>query len=104
MHLKRVLIVSDDPRLRRLLADALAREFEVLQACDGADGLRAVLSAKPDAALVDFMMPVAGLEMIQGLSVDASTQTILMHLNKCEGLDAISAKVSGLFASQPVYA
>jgi CheY-like chemotaxis protein len=55
----RVLIVDDDPAIRRVLELALASEaFEVRQAGDGREGLAILDSWRPDLILLDLMMPV----------------------------------------------
>lgn len=72
----KLLIVDDDRFLRQLLADVLGREYEILQAGNGDEGLRLALSERPDAVLVDLTMPVSGLTTIRGMYEDASTREI----------------------------
>jgi len=55
---KRVLVVDDDPQLRRLLELTLRRAgYEVDSAATGEEGVAKVLSFKPDLVLMDVMMP-----------------------------------------------
>jgi YesN/AraC family two-component response regulator len=55
-----VLLVDDDPSVRRLLKVALSLEEgfgEVREACGGADALRVCTEFKPDVIFLDFSMP-----------------------------------------------
>ncbi len=55
----KILVVDDDPNLRVLLRQMLVlRGFEVVDAEDGEDALNAVAEAKPDAVVLDVMMPI----------------------------------------------
>ncbi|MDO8370897.1 MAG: response regulator [Pseudomonadota bacterium] len=55
--MKTILIVDDHPDIRRLLSITLGGEYMVLEAHDGASGLEAVLAHRPQAVLLDVMMP-----------------------------------------------
>jgi DNA-binding response OmpR family regulator len=53
-----VLVVDDDGDIRALVAGLLERAgYEVNEAADGRDGLRAVFSDRPDLVLLDVTMP-----------------------------------------------
>ncbi len=75
----RVVLIDDDPDLRKLVQ--LTLEFtagwEVTAAADGAEGLEAVRTVKPDVAVVDVMMPgMDGYEVCQRLKNDPETKDI----------------------------
>jgi len=54
----RVLVIDDDGDVRALVAGLLNRAgYEVNEASDGRDGLRAVFSDRPDLVLLDVTMP-----------------------------------------------
>lgn len=56
--MKKVLVVDDEPSIRKLLSVALGnRGFEVLEAEDGITGLAAITANKPDLVVLDVMMP-----------------------------------------------
>ena len=63
----RVLLVEDDPAVRRILALQLqTRGFDVRTASDGAEGFRALQEALPDCVVLDLMMPVMdGFELLK---------------------------------------
>ena len=53
-----VLIIDDEPDMRRYLAAILADQYRVLKARDGAEGLELARRERPELVLVDLMMPV----------------------------------------------
>lgn len=54
----RILIVDDEPLVRRSLARALkSNEHETFEAVDGLQGLSAWKSEKPDVVFLDVLMP-----------------------------------------------
>jgi two-component system, OmpR family, KDP operon response regulator KdpE len=61
-----VLVVDDDPSIRRgLAAELAAAGYETLEACDGEEGARLAVEREPDLVLTDLAMPVAdGFELI----------------------------------------
>ena len=64
----RVLLVDDDPQLRRAIAKVLARGgFDVDTADDATPALDAAAAKRPDIAIVDFNMPTCGLEVVRQL-------------------------------------
>ncbi len=53
-----ILLVDDDPTLRRLLGDYLSSEsFAVSQAASGADALKLAYQQRPTLVVMDVMMP-----------------------------------------------
>ena len=60
----RILIVDDEPDMRRFLAMLLADEYQVLQAADGPSGRQIAAAEQPDLMIVDHMMPaMTGIEL-----------------------------------------
>ncbi|OKH13156.1 diguanylate cyclase domain-containing protein [[Limnothrix rosea] IAM M-220] len=64
-----ILIVDDDPIIRRLIRFAMEKEgYEVVEAANGEAGLELFWQRIPDIVLLDFMMPVMnGIEFCQKL-------------------------------------
>src|SRR6266545_4224421 len=59
----RVLVVDDDELIRRLLVEVLTDEgYEVRLAADGAAGLAVLRGWRPDAIILDAVMPGAGAD------------------------------------------
>jgi CheY-like chemotaxis protein len=56
--ISKVLVVDDDPSVRRLVCDVLqAYGYSTVDASDGFSALRMVQSEKPDCVVLDVMMP-----------------------------------------------
>jgi two-component system alkaline phosphatase synthesis response regulator PhoP len=77
-RLGRVLVVEDEPDVAELLRFNLAKEgYDVLQATNGADGLRQARELAPDLVLLDLMVPqLNGWEVCRRLKQDAATRAI----------------------------
>ncbi len=67
--MSRVLVVDDEPQIRRALAINLrARKYDVVTAEDGASALAAAARRPPDVVLLDLGLPdMDGMEVIAGL-------------------------------------
>ncbi|WP_061961207.1 response regulator transcription factor [Demequina flava] len=91
---RRILVVDDEDNLRTMLVAALKYEgYDVIQAVDGADGLRAVKEHRPDLIVLDVMMPnVDGFAMCRRLR-DAGDRTPVIFLT---ARDSSEDKVEGL--------
>ncbi len=63
---KKILVVEDDRFLRELITQKLAREgYDVSEAVDGEDGVKKAEEEKPDAILMDLILPgIDGFEAI----------------------------------------
>ena len=68
----RILVVDDNERNRRLLADILeAKGYHAIKASSGEEALERVKSQKPDLVLLDVMMPgLDGYEVCQAIRAD----------------------------------
>ncbi|MEM6821392.1 MAG: ATP-binding protein, partial [Verrucomicrobiota bacterium] len=61
-----ILVVDDEPDMRRFLVSMLSGEHTVFQAADGDAGIRIAEAEKPDLILLDWMLPGKhGLEVCQ---------------------------------------
>jgi two-component system response regulator MprA len=97
----RVLVVEDDPDLRRLLRASLGEEgFEVATAANGRDALRASTGPQPDLMVIDIGLPDAdGRDLCQALRAQGSTAPVLF----LTALDAVTDRVSGFSAGGDDY-
>jgi CheY-like chemotaxis protein len=66
---KKILCIEDDSETAALIVEELAdRGFEAGAACDGHEGLVAILNTTPDLVLCDINMPVmSGYEVLERL-------------------------------------
>jgi two-component system, OmpR family, phosphate regulon response regulator PhoB len=90
---REVLVVEDEPDIRRLVVLHLEREgFRCRTATTGSDALREVKAAVPDLVVLDLMLPeVDGLEVCRRLRRDTSTAgiPIIMLTAKSDEVDRI---------------
>ena len=64
--MKRILIVDDDDDVRATIRDALAEQYEVIEAANGADGIAQFDARSPDLVICDVIMPnIDGLEAVR---------------------------------------
>lgn len=98
---ERVLVVDDDPPLRRMLERTLSAEgFEVNIAPDGGAALVAVERGAPDVIVLDVAMPVLdGLAVCRRLRGKGLPTPILMLTAR----DAVRDRVAGLEAGADDY-
>jgi two-component system alkaline phosphatase synthesis response regulator PhoP len=74
---KKVLIVDDEPNVRRLSRTILINKFEIIEAEDGRQALEQVSAKKPDVILMDLMMPkMDGLTACHIIKNDPLTKAI----------------------------
>ncbi len=74
---KKVLIVDDEPNVRRLSRTILSKNFDVVEAEDGKQAIESANTQKPDVILMDMMMPkMDGLTACHVISNDPATKSI----------------------------
>jgi len=75
----RLLIVDDDPLLRRALRAALESELDTVEAEDGLDGIRAFHRSRPDIVVVDVDVPrLDGYELLRRIRELGDTPVIML--------------------------
>ncbi len=72
-----VLIVNDDPNIHLLVEAALAKDYEVLTAEDGEEGLQKLESSHPDMVVLDLNMPnLGGMAVLEKLRADPNLSNL----------------------------
>ena len=96
MSAKTVLLVDDDPSMRKVLQRRVESwGYAVLSAGDGAEALRVAKAQKPDVILLDVMMPgLDGLEVCRRLTRGSSTKHIPVILISAKASEISSDEVS----------
>jgi two-component system KDP operon response regulator KdpE len=96
----RVLVVDDEPQIRRALTVNLnARGYDVEVASNGEDALFRAASSHPDAVLLDLGLPgIDGLDVVRGLRGWSHVPIIVLSVR-----DAESDKVAALDAGADDY-
>jgi signal transduction histidine kinase len=63
-----VLVIEDNPEMRRFLQECLGADYQVATAANGRDGLARALELRPDLILTDLMMPeLSGDQLVHAL-------------------------------------
>lgn len=77
---KKVLIVDDAPFMRKALAEELSKEYKIVTAEDGEEGLEKFHSERPDAVLLDINMPkLGGVDTLrQMMKIDRQARIIML--------------------------
>jgi two-component system KDP operon response regulator KdpE len=91
----RVLIVEDEPGLRRALQINLrARDYEVTAVGDGAAALSAAAAAPPDVVILDLGLPdMDGTEVIEGLRGWSRAPIIVLSARQAQGDKVVALDV-----------
>ena len=79
--MKKILLVDDEPAVRRLVMATLADEsrYQILEAGNGAQALALARAERPALVLLDVNMPeMDGFEVCRALKSDAATRTIVV--------------------------
>lgn len=75
--MQKILIVDDDEAVRRLLRMRLSGSYQIVDTGDPEQALGLALEHKPDAILLDLMMPgFSGFDLCQGLRTLSYTSRI----------------------------
>ena len=91
-----ILIVEDNVEIQDFLKDILSDNFEILQAFNGAEGLKKATSKFPDLIISDVMMPIMdGIEFAKKIKINPNTSHIPVIIltartsikNKMEGFE-----------------
>lgn len=94
----RVLVVEDEPDMRRYLAEILEEEYRVYTARTGAEGLRLARERAPDLVLLDLMLPeMDGLEVCRRIREDSAlrSQKIMLLTARVDEESKITALEQG---------
>ena len=106
----KILIVDDDPDVRNFVSTVLKkRGFEIIEADDGASGLREARAQLPDLIICDYLMtPMDGYEMVLALRGEPATAEIpfILMTGQAEraGLRHSENKSEDEFLEKPVSA
>jgi len=89
----RVLVIEDEPELRRVLTQALREDgYAVDEAADGPDGLFKAIAWAYDIVLLDLMLPgLDGLELLKRLRREKLTPVLVLTAR-----DAVPDRIRGL--------
>ncbi|MGY3212693.1 hybrid sensor histidine kinase/response regulator transcription factor [Mucilaginibacter sp. HD30] len=90
-----ILIVEDDDDFRAYLKDSLKDYYQVIEAADGLEGWKKVLSLHPQLVVADVNMPnMSGVELSQKIKMDKRTNQLPVIL--LTALGGEQAQIRGL--------
>ena len=77
---KNILLIEDETRIRFLLRDYFLKEgFNIIEACDGDEGINYFINTKVDLVILDIMMPkVDGITVLETIRKVSSVPVILL--------------------------
>lgn len=98
-----ILVIDDEVPIRDGCRQALEKSgYSVLEAANGAAGIKIARSAKPDIALIDLKMPgMSGMEIIEVLSRDIPDTVLVMITGYATIVSAVEAIQKGTFDYLP---
>lgn len=97
----KVLLIDDDQALRQLYTVELSgRQFTVVSAQDGQEGVEKAKSEKPDVILMDIMMPkMDGIAALAKIKEDPELKSIPVLMLTNFGQENLVQQAYGLGAS-----
>jgi two-component system KDP operon response regulator KdpE len=91
----RILVVDDERSIRRFLSASLSGQYDVVQAADGEEALRAVVNERPDLLILDLGLPdIDGVEVTRRLREWTQIPIIVVSVREQES-DKIAALDAG---------
>ena len=96
---KKLLVIDDSDQIRWFLKHVFNKEYQILEARNGQDGINVALKEEPDLILCDVMMPVKdGYETCREIKNDPKmAQTpVVMLTAKVESEDVITGIEAGV--------
>jgi len=80
VSIKKVLVVDDEPGIRRLLADVLSSSTcHVVMACDGLEAVTILKRRRFDAVVTDINMPgMDGIELLRWMKANRRKEPVVV--------------------------
>jgi two-component system KDP operon response regulator KdpE len=88
-----ILVVDDEPAIRRLLRTSLSSQgFQVLEAADGKHALAEIERSQPDLVILDLGLPdISGLDLIRTVRAGGSAIPILVLSSRADETGKVEA-------------
>jgi signal transduction histidine kinase/DNA-binding response OmpR family regulator len=97
-----ILAIDDDREIRALLHGILSKNFEVLEACDGKEGLEILKIRTPAIVVCDVIMPnMNGVEFVRVMKNQEQTRHIPVILLSSKG--SIESQIEGIETGADAY-
>jgi voltage-gated potassium channel len=91
---KKIVLIDDNPVIRRLYTRLFQKAgFNIITAVNGQEGYEMILKEKPDAAVVDFMLPdISGLDVCRQIRSQEIGKDIKLFLFTADNQDETRKK------------
>ncbi len=88
---KTVMVVDDEERMRSLLRSYLSQEgYRIITAADGREAMQRVRHEKPDAIILDIMMPeMDGWEFMRSYREEGHSEPVIMLTARVDDADQV---------------
>ncbi len=101
---KRLLVVDDDPHALDMVRQLLNDSYQIETAMDGVAALEAALYWKPDAILLDLMLPrLDGFGVLEKLRADARSKNTPVVILTAKSLSQAEVNTLNASAQQIIY-
>ena len=97
MRSHRILVIDDDPAIRRTLRMTLEEEgYEMIEAATGAEGIQKAFNEGPEAILLDIKMPIMdGMEVLEDIRRRMARVPVIMISGHADIPTAVEAIQKG---------
>ncbi len=86
MSKKRILVVEDEEKFRRILKECLEPDYEVILAPSGEEGVALAKTIRPDGILLDLRLPgMDGFDVLRTLKMSPETVRIPVMIVSATG-------------------
>jgi CheY-like chemotaxis protein len=100
---KRILIVDDEPLVRRSLSRVLANRFEVSEAFDGISGLEKWRQERPSLIFLDILMPgLTGLQVLEEIEPEIRRTCRVILMSAYSGATDPVRSTADFFMTKPI--
>lgn len=97
-----ILIIEDEPDLRKFIKNSLPKNYMVIEASNGEQGIEKAIKFVPDLVVSDLMMPKKdGFEVVETLRREAATSHIPIILLTAK--TAIESRIKGIDKGADAY-
>ena len=96
--MRKILLVDDDPLVLKMYQDGLSQlGAQVTTAGDGLAAIRALRNGKPDAMVLDLMMPkLSGVDVLKFVRSEPTMQSLPVVVLSNSYMNAVAAEAAGI--------